>query len=87
MRRNAQKELEMQRLMEAVRQEMKETNQHFLQELEERMRNCPSLAPDEDAAVGVISPDWVRSSCGSTPLPLDDACLTFPIDNITEPVP
>jgi len=39
MRRNAQKELEMQRLMEVVRQEMKENNQHFLQELEERMKN------------------------------------------------
>ena len=57
MRRNAQKELEMQRLMEAVRQEMKETNQHFLQELEERMRNCPSLALDEDAVVRVLSLD------------------------------
>ena len=56
MRRNAQKELEMQRLMEVVRQEMKENNQHFLQELEERMKNHP-LAPDEDAAVRVISPD------------------------------
>ena len=55
MRRNAQKELEMQRLMEAVRQEMKETNQHFLQELEERMKNRPS-APDEDAAVGGHQP-------------------------------
>ena len=61
---------------------MKENNQHFLQELEERMKNRPS-APDEDAAVGVISPDWVRSSCGSTPLPLDDACLTFSVDKIT----
>ena len=51
MRRNAQKELDMQRLMEAVRQEMKENNQHFLQELEERMKNHPS-ALDKDAIVG-----------------------------------
>ena len=55
MRRSAQKELEMQHLMEVVRQEMKENNQHFLQELKERMKNHPS-APDEDAVVGVISP-------------------------------
>ena len=54
MRRNAQKELEMQRLMEAVRQEMKENNQHFLQELEGRMKNCP-LALDEDAVVGSLA--------------------------------
>ena len=54
MRRNTEKELEMQRLMEVVRQEMKENNQHFLQELEERMKNHP-LAPDEDAAVRVMS--------------------------------
>jgi hypothetical protein len=85
MRRNAPKELEMQRMMEALRQEMKESNQHFLQELEERMRNRPSLAPDEDATVRVLSLDWVQSSCGST-LPVDDACLTFPIDMITEPI-
>ena len=58
MRRNAQKELDMQRLMEAVRQEMKENNQHFLQELAERMKNHPS-AQDEDAMVGVISLDQV----------------------------
>ena len=51
MRRNAQKELEMQCLMEAVRQDMKENNQHFLQELEERMKNHPS-ALDKDAIVG-----------------------------------
>ena len=76
----------MQRLMEVVRQEMKENNQHFLQELEERMKNRPS-APDEDVAVGVISLDRVWSSCGSTPLPLDDACLTFPVDKIIEPIP
>ena len=76
----------MQRLMEVVRQEMKENNQHFLQELEERMQNHPS-ALDEDATVGVISPDQIRSSYGSTLLPLDDACLTFPINKITEPIP
>ncbi|CAD6255586.1 unnamed protein product [Miscanthus lutarioriparius] len=58
MRRNAKKELEMQRLMEAVRHEMKENNQHFLQELEEIMKNCP-WAQDDDAVVGVISPDRV----------------------------
>ena len=86
MSRNAQKELEMQRLMEVGRQEMKENNQHFLQELEERMKNRPS-APDEDAAVGVISPDRVRGSYGSTPLSLDDACLMFPVDKFTEPIP
>jgi hypothetical protein len=72
--------------MEAVRQEMKENNQHFLQELEERMKNHRS-APDEDAAVGVINLDQVQSSYGSTPLPLDDACLMFPVDKITEPIP
>ena len=71
--------------MEAVRQEMKENNQHFLQELEERMKNCP-LALDEDAMVRVISLDWIWSSYGSTPLPLNDACLTFPVDKITEPM-
>ena len=65
---------------------MKENNQHFLQELEERMKNRPSSL-DEDAAVRVISLDRVWSSCGSTPLPLDDACLTFPIDKIIEPIP
>jgi len=86
MRRNAQKELEMQRQMEAVQQEMKENNQHFLQELEERMQNHPS-ALDEDATVGVISPDQIRSSYGSTSLLLDDACLMFPIDKIKEPIP
>jgi len=86
MRRNAQKELEMQRLMEVVRQEMKENNQHFLQELEERIKNRP-LAIDEDAVVWVISLDRVRSRCGSTSLPLDDACLMFPIDKIKEPIP
>jgi hypothetical protein len=64
---------------------MKETNQHFLHELEER--NRPSSAPNEDAAVEVLSPDRVRSSCGSTPLPLDNACLTFPVDKIMELVP
>jgi hypothetical protein len=64
---------------------MKETNQNFLQELEER--NRPSSAPNEDAAVEVLSPDRVRSSCGSTPLPLDNACLTFPVDKIMELVP
>jgi hypothetical protein len=72
--------------MEAVRQEMKENNQHFLQELEERMKNHCS-APDEDATVKVISLDRVRSSYGSTLLPLNDACLTFPVDKITEPIP
>ena len=54
MRSNAQKELEMQRQMEAVQQEMKENNQHFLQELEGRMKNCP-LALDEDAVVGSLA--------------------------------
>ena len=44
--------------MESVRQEMKENNQHFLQELEERMKNRPS-AQDVDAAVRVISLDKV----------------------------
>ena len=72
--------------MEAVRQEMKENNQHFLQELEERIKNRP-LAIDEDAVVWVISLDRVRSSYGSTSLPLDDACLTFPVDKFTEPIP
>ena len=50
------------------------------------MKNHP-LALDEDAMVGVISLDWVWSSCGSTPLPLDDACLTLPVDKIMEPIP
>ena len=36
---------------------------------------------------GVINPDRVRISCGSTPLPLDDACLTLPVDKIMEPIP
>ena len=72
--------------MEAVQQEMKQNNQHLLLELEERMKNHPS-APDEVALVRVISPDQVRSSYGSTLLPLNDACLTFPIDKIMEPIP
>jgi hypothetical protein len=50
------------------------------------MKNYP-LAPDKDVVVEVISPDQVQSSCGSTSLPLNDACLMFPVDKITEPIP
>ena len=46
-------------MMEAVQQEMKQNNQHFLLELEERMKNHPS-APDEVALVRVISQTGYR---------------------------
>jgi hypothetical protein len=59
MRRNAQKELEMEHMIEALRIEIKATNEQLLQKVEERMRNCASSAPDEDATVGVHTPDRV----------------------------
>jgi hypothetical protein len=84
LRRTAQKELEWQCKMEAVRPEMKESNKKLRPAFEENLTNCPS-APDEDAANWLISPDPVQSSCGSITLPLDDTCLTFPVDKITTP--
>ena len=63
---------------------MKESNQKICQEFVEKLTNCPST-PGEDAADVLINPDPVWSSCGSTPLPLDDTCLTFPVDMITAP--
>ena len=71
-------------MMEAVRPEMKESNKKLRLEFEENLTNCPST-PDEDAADELISPYRVRSSYGSTPLPLDDTCLTFPVEKITAP--
>lgn len=72
-------------MMVIVRQEMTEGHNRLFAEFEVAL--CKHPPATQDTRPGLMIPNRVKSSYGSTQLPIEDASLTFPMDKTIEPTP